>query len=75
MKKEIKESILMDYKPIKDVSEMYALGCISLTQVAEVVEKYPLVQQTSLMETAMKYAKEYYEDYEKWMKASMIKEL
>jgi hypothetical protein len=52
---------------IKEASEMYAVGSISLTQVAEVVERFPLAQQAKLMEEAMHYADFFYQMYEEWM--------
>lgn len=54
-------------KSVKGLTEMYALGCIMLSQVAEEVEKLPLSEQTSVMIAAMKYAEEYYEEYAAWM--------
>ena len=51
---------------VRTLSEMYALGCISLTQVAEEVEKFPLSEQSLMMSRAMIHAELYYMDYEEW---------
>lgn len=51
---------------VREIAEMYALGCISLTQVAEEVEKFPLSEQPLLMSRAMIHAELYYRDYEEW---------
>ena len=51
---------------VKERSEMYALGCISLTQVAEEVEKFPLSEQALMMSRAMIHAELYYREYEEW---------
>lgn len=51
---------------IRTLSEMYALGCISLSQVAEEVEKFPLSEQSLMMSRAMIHAELYYRDYEEW---------
>ena len=51
---------------VRTLSEMYALGCISLTQVAEEVEKFPLNEQPLMMSRAMIHAELYYRDYEEW---------
>ena len=51
---------------VRTLSEMYALGCISLTQVAEEVEKFPLSEQPLMMSRAMIHAELYYRDYEEW---------
>ena len=48
---------------------MYALGAISLTQVAEVVEKFPLSEQALMMSRAMIHAELYYREYEEWCNA------
>lgn len=45
---------------------MYALGAISLTQVAEEVEKFPLSEQALMMSRAMIHAELYYREYEEW---------
>lgn len=52
---------------VKTASEMYALGCISLTQVAEEVENFPLAEQALMMSRAMIHAELYYREYEEWM--------
>ena len=52
---------------VKALAEMYALGCICLTQVAEEVEKFPLAEQASMMSRAMIYTELYYREYEEWM--------
>lgn len=49
-----------------ELAEMYALGSISLTQVAEEVEKFPLAEQTLMMAKAMIHAERYYREYEKY---------
>ena len=54
---------------VKERSEMYALGCISLTQVAEEVEKFPLSEQALMMSRAMIHAELYYRGYEEWCNA------
>lgn len=54
---------------VKEKSEMYALGCISLTQVAEEVEKFPLSEQALMMSRAMIHAELYYREYEEWCNA------
>lgn len=54
-------------KQIKELAELYAIGCISLTQVAEEVEKLPFSEQTKTMWEAMEIAEIYYDGYEKWM--------
>lgn len=59
------ETIMLP-ESVKGLSEMYALGSISLSQVAEEVEKLPLCEQTSVMISAMKYAEDYYEEYAAW---------
>ena len=51
---------------VKNLSEMYALGCIMLTQVAEEVEKFPLHEQALMMSRAMIHAELYYREYEEW---------
>lgn len=55
--------------PVKESAEMYALGCISLTQVAEEVEKFPLSEQALMMSRAMIHAELYYRGYEEWCNA------
>ena len=54
---------------VKEIAEMYALGCISLTQVAEEVEKFPLSEQALMMSRAMIHAELYYREYEEWCNA------
>lgn len=54
---------------VKESAEMYALGCISLTQVAEEVEKFPLSEQALMMSRAMIHAELYYRGYEEWCNA------
>lgn len=51
---------------VREAVEMYALGCISLTQVAEEVEKFPLSKQVLMMSRAMIHAELYYREYEEW---------
>ena len=51
---------------VREAAEMYALGCISLTQVAEEVEKFPLSKQALMMSRAMIHAELYYREYEEW---------
>ena len=51
---------------VRERAEMYALGCISLTQVAEEVEKFPLSEQALMMSRAMIHAELYYREYEEW---------
>ena len=52
---------------VRERAEMYALGCISLTQVAEEVEKFPLSEQALMMSRAMIHAELYYREYEEWL--------
>lgn len=54
---------------VKEGAEMYALGAISLTQVAEEVEKFPLSEQALMMSRAMIHAELYYREYEEWCNA------
>ena len=54
---------------VREAAEMYALGCISLTQVAEEVEKFPLSKQALMMSRAMIHAELYYREYEEWCNA------
>lgn len=54
---------------VREIAEMYALGCISLTQVAEEVEKFPLSEQPLMMSRAMIHAELYYREYEEWLSA------
>ena len=61
-------------KSVKTLAEMYALGSISLTQVAEEVEKYPLIDQDLMMSRAMIYAHLYYLEYEEWCTEHASKE-
>lgn len=51
---------------VKNLSEMYAIGSICLTQVAEEVEKFPLIEQALMMSRAMIHAELYYREYEEW---------
>lgn len=51
---------------VREAAEMYALGCISLTQVAEEVEKFPLSEQALMMSRAMIHAELYYREFEEW---------
>ena len=51
---------------VREAAEMYVLGCISLTQVAEEVEKFPLSKQALMMSRAMIHAELYYREYEEW---------
>ena len=51
---------------VREAAEMYALGCISLTQVAEEVEKFSLSKQALMMSRAMIHAELYYREYEEW---------
>lgn len=51
---------------VREAAEMYALGCILLTQVAEEVEKFPLSKQALMMSRAMIHAELYYREYEEW---------
>ena len=51
---------------VKERAERYALGEISLTQVAEEVEKFPLSEQALMMSRAMIHAELYYREYEEW---------
>lgn len=46
---------------------MYALGEISLTQVAEEVEKFPLEEQALMMSRAMIHSELYFREYEEWV--------
>lgn len=52
---------------VRNLAEMYALGSICLTQVAEEVEKFPLAEQALMMSRAMIHAELYYREYEEWM--------
>lgn len=52
---------------VRALSEMYALGEICLTQVAEKVEEFPLEDQALMMSRAMIHAELYYREYEEWM--------
>lgn len=56
---------------VKERAEMYALGAISLTQVAEEVEKFPLSEQALMMSRAMIHAELYYREYEEWCNAHL----
>ena len=51
---------------VREAAELYALGCISLTQVAEEVEKFPLSKQALMMSRAMIHAELYYRKFEEW---------
>ena len=54
---------------VKERAERYALGEISLTQVAEEVEKFHLSEQALMMSRAMIHAELYYREYEEWCNA------
>ena len=51
---------------VREAAEVYALGGISLTQVAEEVKKFPLSEQALMMSRAMIHAELYYRGYEEW---------
>lgn len=57
---------------VRELSEMYALGCICLTQVAEEVEKFPLSEQSLMMSRAMIHAELYYRKYEEYLESKTI---
>lgn len=49
---------------VKQAAEMFALGGIQLSQVAEIIEKeYPFYKQTLMMMEAMIHAEKTYNDY------------
>ena len=51
---------------VRQASELFAIGSISLTQVAEQVEKFPLNEQALMMSRAMIHAELYAREYEEW---------
>ena len=51
---------------VRELAELYAIGSISLTQVAEEVEKFPLAEQSLMMSRAMIHAELYYQKFEEW---------
>lgn len=55
---------------VRSLAEMYALGSISLTQVAEEVENFPLAEQALMMSRAMIHAELYYREYEAYMNSN-----
>jgi hypothetical protein len=51
---------------VKNLAELYAVGSVSLSQLAEAVEEYSLSSQAQLMIAAMTYVEEYYIRYVEW---------
>lgn len=52
---------------IRIAAEQYALGEISLTEVADIVKKLPLKKQPLIMAQAMIHAQQFSERYDEWV--------